>query len=396
MIHQFIINGIALGSIFVLGAVGLSLIYGVRNFANFAHGDILMLGAYVAFTFNVIFAWNWVSVADSVAVAAVLLGIAAVGLGGALGLRLFFRARGAPPSPRRRGLPLLFLLIGILALGTSLPILNLVRLGISEVALPTGLLVSGVAAIVGTGLAGILFEHSIFRPLQYRGPVPMLIASIGLAFILQNVISAIFGTDQDFFSVSSGVGIDVGAGIVLSMVRQYTIVIGVLLVVVLHLLLRYTKLGKAMRATSDDLDLARVTGINVRWAIIWTWVIGAGSAAIGGVLLGLTAQIKPLMGFGILLFMFAAVILGGIGSAYGALLGGFVIGITNEVSKALLFRAGYDAAWSPAVPFGIMVGMLLIRPEGLLGGDPLVRWGVLRAALSRFARQIWGLRSPSR
>ncbi len=396
MIHEFIVNGIALGSIFVLGAVGLSLIYGVRNFANFAHGDILTLGAYLAFTVNVIFAWNWVSVAPSMAVATVLLGIAAAGLGGALGLRLFFRARGAPPSPRRRGLPLLFLLVGILALGISLPILNLVRLGISEVALPTGLLLSGVTAIIGAGLAGVLFEHSIFRHLQYRGPVPSLIASIGLAFILQNVISAIYGTDQRFFSVSSGVGLDVGAGIVLTMVKQYMIVIGILLVVLLHVVLRYTKLGKAMRATSDNLDLARVTGINVRWVIIWTWVIGAGSAAIGGILLGLNAQVKPLMGFGILLFIFAAVILGGIGSAYGALLGGFVIGITNEVSKALLFRAGFDTAWSPAFPFAIMVAMLLIRPEGLLGGEPLVRWGALRASLSRFARRIRGLRAPSR
>ncbi|MFQ5908121.1 MAG: branched-chain amino acid ABC transporter permease [Thermoplasmata archaeon] len=396
MIHEFVVNGIALGSIFVLGAVGLSLIYGVRNFANFAHGDILTLGAYLAFTVNVIFAWNWVSVAPSMSVAAVLLGIAAVGLAGALGLRLFFRVRGAPPSPRRRGLPLLFLLVGILALGASLPMLNLVRLGISEVAVPTGLLLSGVTAIIGAGLAGVLFEHSIFRPLQYRGPIPSLIASIGLAFILQNVISALYGTDQRFFSVSSGVGIDVGAGIVLTMVKQYTIIIGVLLVVVLHLVLRYTKLGKAMRATSDDLDLARVTGINVRWVIIWTWVIGAGFAAIGGILLGLNAQVKPLMGFGILLFIFAAVILGGIGSAYGALLGGFVIGITNEVSKAFLFRAGFDAAWSPAFPFAIMVTMLLIRPEGLLGGEPLFRWGVLRASLSRFARRIRGLRAPSR
>ncbi len=243
-----------------------------------------------------------------------------------------------------------------------------------------------MTAIIGAGLAGILFEHSIFRPLQYRGPVPSLIASIGLAFILQNVISAIYGTDQRFFSVSSGVGIDVGGGIVLTMVKQYTIIIGVLLVVLLHLVLRYTKLGKAMRATSDNLDLARVTGINVRWVIIWTWVIGAGFAAIGGILLGLNAQVKPLMGFGILLFMFAAVILGGIGSAYGALLGGFVIGITNEVAKA----------WSPAFPFAIMVTMLLIRPEGLLGGEPLVRWDIVRASVSRFAQRIRGLRAPSR
>lgn len=396
MIHEFIVNGIALGSIFVLGAVGLSLVYGVRNFANFAHGDILTLGAYVAFTVNVIFAWNWVSVAPSPVVAVVLLGIAAGGLGGALGLRLLFRARGAPPSPRRRGLLLVFLIFGILALGAALPILNLVRLGIPEVTLPTGLLLSGVTAIVGAGLAGVLFEYSIFRPLQYRGPAPSLIASIGLAFVLQNVLSAVFGTDQRFFSVSSGVGIDVGAGIVLTMVRQYTIIIGVLLVVVLHLVLRHTKLGKAMRATSDNLDLARVTGINVRWVIIWTWVFGAGFAAIGGILLGLNAQVKPLMGFGILLFIFAAVILGGIGSAYGALLGGFVIGITNEVSKALLFRAGYDAAWSPAFPFAIMVTMLLVRPEGLMGGEPLVRWGVLRASLARFARRLRRLQAPPR
>lgn len=396
MIHEFIVIGIGLGSIFVLGAVGLSLVYGVRNFANFAHGDILTLGAYLAFTVNVIFAWNWVTVAPVSDVAVVLLGLAAVGLGGALGLRLWFRLRGAPSSPRLRTLPLLFLLVGIVALAVAFPVLNLLRVGIEEIALPTGLLLSGVTAVFGAGLAGILFEYSLFRPLQYRSPISSLIASIGLAFILQNVISAIYGTDQRFFSVPSGRGIDVGAGILLTMVLQYTIVIGVVLVVTLHLVLRYTKLGKAMRATSDNFDLARVTGISVRWVVIWTWVIGAGFAAMGGILLGLNAQVKPLMGFGILLFIFAAVILGGIGSAYGALLGGYVIGITNEVSKALLFRSGYDAAWSPAFPFAIMVGMLFIRPEGLLGGEPLIRWGALRASLSRFIRQLRGLRAPSK
>ncbi len=395
MIHEFVVNGIVLGSIFVLGAVGLSLVYGVRNFANFAHGDILTLGAYIAFSLNALQSWNWVSAVAVSDAVAVLGAMAAVGLGGALVLHLLFR-RWTPLSlSLRRSIPLALLLGGLAGLGGLFPLLNLLRLGIAEVHVPTGLLLSGVTAVVGTGLAGILFEVSIFRRLQYRGPVPSLIASIGLAFVLQNMISAIYGTDQVLYTVPSGRGVDIGSGIVLTMVGQYTIVIGVVLVVTLHLLLRYTKLGKAMRATSDDFDLARVTGIDVNRVIVYTWMIGAGFAAIGGVLLGLNAQIKPLMGFGILLFVFAAVILGGIGSAYGALLGGYVIGITNEVAKALLFWSGFDAAWSPAFPFAIMVAMLLIRPEGLLGGEPLIRWNVVREGLARL-RELLRPEVPTR
>ncbi len=396
MIHEFVVNGIAIGSIFVLGAVGLSLVYGVRNFANFAHGDILTLGAYIAFTFNALYGWSWFTVVPTIQVALVLLGIAGFGFGGALLLRTLFRLREGPRPFWQRGLPLTLLLVGIVGLGSSLPMLNLLRVGILDVAVPTGLLLAGVTAVVGAGLAGLLFESAIFRPLQYRGPIPSLIASIGLAFILQNTISAIYGTDQLFYTVKSGTGVDMGFGVVLTVIKQYTITVGVILVVMLHLVLRYTKLGKAMRATSDNFDLARSTGINVRWVIIWTWMLGAGFAAIGGILLGLNAQVKPLMGFGILLFMFAAVILGGIGSAYGALLGGFVIGITNEVSKALLFWGGFDSAWSPAFPFAIMVAMLLIRPEGLLGGEPIIQWGRMRGALGRLFRYIRSLGAAAR
>ncbi len=166
-------------------------------------------------------------------------------------------------------------------------------------------------------------------------------------------------------------GIQLAFGISLTIIQIFTLIIAVIFVTVLHILLKYTKIGKAMRATSDNFELAKVTGINTWLVIMVTWFIGAGFAAVGGVLLGLNTQLRPTMGFNILLFLFAAVILGGIGSAYGALLGGMTIGIASEVSKYLLFLSGIDSAYSPAVAFAVLVIMLIVRPQGLLGGEPI-------------------------
>ncbi len=302
MVLQFIVNGVVVGGIFVMGAIGLSLIYGIRNFANFAHGELMALGAYVAYTLSTQFE----------------------------GFRV-----------------------------------NIV-------------LAAGVAFLL-VSFVGILLEYVVFRRLEGRGVVAALIASFGLFFIIQNLIRIVWGTTPrlyflpaTFLGHPTRQGIQLAFGISLTIVQIFTLIIAVILVTVLHLLLKYTKLGKAMRATSDSFELAKSTGINTWLVIMATWFIGAGFAAVGGVLLGLNTQLRPGMGFSVLLFLFASVILGGIGSAYGALLGGMVIGITSEVSKYLLFINGLDPAYSPAVAFAVLVVMLIVRPQGLLGGEPII------------------------
>ncbi len=301
MVLQFVVNGVVVGGIFVMGAIGLSLIYGVRNFANFAHGELMALGAYVAYTVHSQFAGFHLNIVYAAAVA-------------------FF-----------------------------------------------------VVSFVG-----ILLEYTVFHRLEGRGVVAPLIASFGLFFIIQNLVRIIWSSTQrvyllpkTFLGHPTRQGIQLAFGISLTVVQIFTLIIAVIFVTVLHILLKYTKIGKAMRATSDNFELAKVTGINTWLVIMVTWFIGAGFAAVGGVLLGLNTQLRPTMGFNILLFLFAAVILGGIGSAYGALLGGLTIGIASEVSKYLLFLNGIDSAYSPAVAFAVLVVMLIVRPQGILGGEPI-------------------------
>lgn len=284
-----------------MGAIGLSLTYGIRNFANFAHGELMALGAYVAFTFNNMFEGVHVNI-----------------------------------------------------------------------------VLAAVVAFFVVSLVGVTLEYTVFHRLEGKGVVTLLIASFGLFFILQNLVRLIWGTSprlyfipETLFGFSTREAIHLAFGISLTIIQMFTLLIAVILVTFLHLLLKYTKLGKAMRATSDNFELAKVTGINTWLVIIWTWFIGAGFAAVAGVLLGLNTQLRPIMGFQVLLFLFAAVILGGIGSAYGALVGGLAIGIANEVSKFVLFSYGIDSAYSPAVAFGVLVIMLIVRPEGLLGGEPI-------------------------
>ena len=148
------------------------------------------------------------------------------------------------------------------------------------------------------------------------------------------------------------------------MVQIAIILVSLLLMVAIHLLLTRTVLGISMRATASNSALALSSGVNTERVVMWTWIIGAGLTAIAGVLIGLNTVIRPSMGFGLLLVMFAAVILGGIGDPYGAMLGGLAIGMAQEVSVAFI-----SAAYKPAVAFTIMVVLLLWKPEGLRGGE---------------------------
>lgn len=238
---QLILYGVVSGCILALGAIGVSLTFGILRFANFAHGDLMTVGAYLAFSLVV-----------------------------SLGLPLWLGA----------------------------------------------LLASGATALVA-----VLSDQLVFRHLRRRPPVILLISSFGMALIYRSLIQLIWSSDQRVYR--QGIQPPLAfAGLNLKP-DQLTIIGGaVLLVLGLHLFLQYTKTGKAMRAMADNVDLAKVTGIDTERIVIWTWVLGAVMAGAAGIFLGLDTQLNPVMGWRILLPIFSAAILGGIGSPYGAIAGG--------------------------------------------------------------------------
>ncbi len=300
---SLVVNGLFLSSIIALGAIGLTLIFGILKFANVAHGDYMMMGAYVTFFV--------------VEVMLEPLGLSGAGLG-----------------PFTFGYPLL-------------------------IALPIG------AAIVAGG--AILLDIGIYRRLRNRGVnvVTLSMASLGVAIALRGLAQIIWTTDAQAFPRESRQVFRLPMDVRLPPDSIFIGIAAVALVVSIYAILTYTKMGKAMRATADNPDLARVTGINTQWVIRWTWAIGAGLAAIAGVLLSVSqAQMIPIMGWKFLIPLFAAVILGGIGNPYGALVGALVIGVTMEVSTQWM-----NPSYKPAVAFAIMIAMLLARPRGLFGSS---------------------------
>ena len=279
---QLIANGIILGCIIALGSIGLSLLYGILKFGNFAHGDMMTLGAYFAFLFK-----------------------------GQLGLPMWL---------------------------------------------------SFIAAMVFTALTSILIDRIIYSALRKRDSVTLLISSVGVALILRNLIQLIWGPQNYFYERGIQMPIDLGFGVKIKPTQIFILVITVVLVILAHLFLTKTKIGKAMRAMSDNMDLARVTGINTERVIAWTWGLGACLIAAAGILLGMDTHLSPSMGWHLLLPLFAATILGGIGSPYGAMLGGLVIGISQELSTLII-----PPTYKPGVAFVIMLFMLLVKPTGLMG-----------------------------
>lgn len=282
---QLIIFGIVLGSIITLGAIGVSLVFGILRFAHFAHGDIMSLGAYFAF-------------------------------------------------------------VGVATL--DLPIY----------------LVAPVALALG-GLAAIGIDRLTYGRLRRHGssPIIMLISSVGIALMLRSLIQVIWGPTNRVYEQGVTAAVR-GSGLTLKP-EQLSIVLGaVVLMLLLHVFLHSTKIGKAMRAMSDNMDLARVTGINTEAVINWMWFIAGGLAAAAGIFLGLDTRLHPLMGWQMLLPVFAAAILGGVGNIYGAILGGMVIGLAQELSTLVI-----EPAYKPAVAFAIMVLMLVFRPRGIMGGN---------------------------
>ena len=193
------------------------------------------------------------------------------------------------------------------------------------------------------------------------GSVTLIIISIGLALFLRNLIIFLWGPDIKRYDLPVKRGIELGS-VVITQNQIVVIIVAVICMFFVHYLLKKTTIGKAMRALSDNIDLAKVSGIDVDSVIRYTWAIGMALAAVGGILYGLITNINPNMGWFMLLPMFAAVILGGIGSPYGAMVGGLIIGLAQELSTAIL-----PTEYKLAVAFVIMIAVLFVRPRGILG-----------------------------
>jgi len=301
---QLIINGIAVGSIIALAAVGLTLTYGILRLSNFAHGDFLTLGAYLTLFFNT-------------------------------------------------GQPQLFNLLSQTHI--RLPIWLLI---------PLPIWLSMILAAVGTVGAMLLAEKLLWSKMRSirASSTTLIIISIGLALFLRNGIIFLWGGKNQNYNLPVIPALEFGN---LKVPQNQLLVLGlaILAILSLHYLLQNTKIGKAMRAVADDLDLARVSGINVDRVILWTWVIAGTFTSLGGSMYGLITAVRPNMGWFLILPLFASVILGGIGNPYGAIAAAFIIGIAQEVSTPWL-----GSQYKQGVALLIMILVLLIRPKGLFKG----------------------------
>ncbi len=223
---------------------------------------------------------------------------------------------------------------------------------------------AALLAVVAGGGLGYTLERGLWRPLRARkvGLIQMLIISIGLMFLIRNIVQIFFGTRSRQFA-GFAVQTPVQIGPIQITPRDLTIIaLSLVILLAVAAMLERTRLGKAMRAVADNRNLAEASGIDVQRIILLIWVMGAALAAGGGVFLGTVENVSFLMGFRLLLLMFAGVILGGLGTTYGAMVGSLVVGIVTELS-VLWFSAELKLVWALAA----LIIILLVRPQGILG-----------------------------
>jgi neutral amino acid transport system permease protein len=220
-----------------------------------------------------------------------------------------------------------------------------------------------ILGTIGTIIAMLIAEYLVWKPMRRKraDTTTLTIISIGLALFLRNGILFIWGGNNQSYDLPLMEAIDF-FNLKITIFRLIVIVLSLLAIVALYFLLQKTKIGKAMRAVADNIDLARVSGINVDQVILFTWILTAILTAIGGEMYGLINAVRPNMGWFLILPMFASVILGGIGNPYGAIAGGLIIGIAQEVSVPWL-----GSQYKVGVALFIMIVILLVRPQGLFG-----------------------------
>lgn len=226
-----------------------------------------------------------------------------------------------------------------------------------------GLPLAAVLSIPLVGIVGVIVARLFYDPLMTRGLLPLLVTSVGVAFVLHNAVRIVAGSNPIRFPLPLMRPWSVG-DLFLPREQVVTIVIALLAMAVVHVILRYTMLGKKMRAVADDAALARASGISARRILTLTWFISAAIGGLGGILLAVTqVTIAPQMGWHFLLVVFAAVLLGGIGSPYGAMIGGLVIGLAMELGATYV-----SADYSYAFAFVVLILVLIARPRGLMAG----------------------------
>lgn len=310
---QQLINGVTLGAIYSLIALGYTMVYGILRLINFAHGDVYMVGAFMGYY-----------VANGIGVR----GAQAVGL-------------GAESLIAR----------GLLGSGTLQP------------SLVTALLVMLLAMAICAAI-GVIIERLAYRPVRKYSRLTALITAIGVSLLLENGGQVVFGADPKFFpELFKKRNIELFGGASINTADIAVLLISLLLMVALQLIVYRTKTGRAMRAVSFNLNSAKLMGINTDRIIAFTFALGSALAAAAGVLVAMRIpRIDPLMGILVGLKAFVAAVLGGIGNIPGAMLGGLLIGITETMVVGYL-----SPTYKDAVAFAILILILLFRPSGLLG-----------------------------
>jgi len=279
---QLILNGIIAGSIYALFAVGLTMVYGVFRFINFAHGELIAWGAYLALLFTQ----------------------------------------------------------------------TLFSLSIYYAVLP---------ALVLTIAIGLAQERYVYRPLRHGNRISLLIASIGLSYLLRNAIRIIWGSDLMTYGLKPTRGLAF-AGLSITGTQISMMAAAVLFLGGLYFLFTRTMLGKSLRAVADNMELAAIMGINMKRVSLAVWSLASVFAGVGGILLALDTSLEPLMGLTNMIKAFAAMLLGGAGNVWGALLGGLFIGIAENVGVAFV-----SPGYKDFISFAIIILVLLFRPKGLFG-----------------------------
>jgi branched-subunit amino acid ABC-type transport system permease component len=228
---------------------------------------------------------------------------------------------------------------------------------------------SALVGMVAVAILSVALDVVLWRPLRARraGFMSLFLASIGVALVLRQAILLVWGPQPRAYDVDP-FKVYVLGDVRLSLAQVATIATAAVAIVVIGLFLARSSTGRVMRAMSDDRVLAQLSGIDVNRVILATWIVSGLAAGLAGVLAGLVqSTFDPNFGFQLLLPVFAAVVLGGIGSAYGALAGGLVLGVATELSTWEGFGGGVDPVYKPVVAFVVLIVALLIRPQGLFG-----------------------------